>query len=194
MINKPSGTLTLAGTIRTTHNWTYTAGTLDAGHLDASSSPAARSPARHTLNVVDFRATTSIAAGTTLTVAGSLSLTDGSLNGTGTLAAQGADQPGLDDDRRHGHPADQRRRRPDAHGRRHDRRRRPAPSSSSTSPPGTLTLAGTHPDRQQLDVHRGDRRPGHVHSSSSPAARSAQPGCPSTTSRPTAGRPRSATR
>ena len=31
VINKPSGTLTLVGTIRTTHNWTYTAGTVDAG-------------------------------------------------------------------------------------------------------------------------------------------------------------------
>ena len=31
VINKPSGTLTLAGTIRTTHNWTYTAGTSTPG-------------------------------------------------------------------------------------------------------------------------------------------------------------------
>ncbi len=30
-ISKPSGTLTLAGTIRTSHNWTYTAGTVDPG-------------------------------------------------------------------------------------------------------------------------------------------------------------------
>ena len=31
VINKTSGTLTLAGTIRTSHNWTYSAGTLDPG-------------------------------------------------------------------------------------------------------------------------------------------------------------------
>ena len=31
VINKPSGTLTLAGTIRTATNWTYTAGTVDPG-------------------------------------------------------------------------------------------------------------------------------------------------------------------
>jgi len=30
-INKPAGTLTLAGTIRTANNWTYTAGTVDPG-------------------------------------------------------------------------------------------------------------------------------------------------------------------
>jgi len=31
VINKPSGTLSLAGTLRTANNWTYTAGTLDPG-------------------------------------------------------------------------------------------------------------------------------------------------------------------
>ena len=31
VIDKPSGTLTLAGTIRTGRNWTYTAGALDPG-------------------------------------------------------------------------------------------------------------------------------------------------------------------
>ncbi len=31
VIDKPSGTLSLAGTIRTGRNWTYTAGTLDPG-------------------------------------------------------------------------------------------------------------------------------------------------------------------
>ncbi len=34
VINKPSGTLILAGTIRTTTNWTYTAGAARRGHLD----------------------------------------------------------------------------------------------------------------------------------------------------------------
>ena len=42
----------------------------------------------HTLNALDFRATTTIAAGTTLTVGGSLTLTAGNLN-TGTVAARG---------------------------------------------------------------------------------------------------------
>ena len=55
-----------------------------------SSSRAGRSPARHTLNAVDFRVTSSIAAGTTLTATGSTTLTAGALNGTGTLAAQGS--------------------------------------------------------------------------------------------------------
>ncbi len=31
VIDKPSGTLSLVGTIRTSHNWTYTAGTVDPG-------------------------------------------------------------------------------------------------------------------------------------------------------------------
>ena len=88
VINKPSGTLTLAGTIRTTHAWTYSAGTLDPGTSTVVFSGGTVSGA-HTLNAVGFRATTSIAAGTTLTISGSTTLTAGSLNGTGTLAAQG---------------------------------------------------------------------------------------------------------
>ena len=89
VINKPSGTLTLAGTIRTTHNWTYTAGTVDPGTSTVVFGGGTITGS-HTLNAVDFRATTSIAAGTTLTVAASTTLTSGSLNGTGTLAAQGS--------------------------------------------------------------------------------------------------------
>ena len=89
VINKPSGTLTLAGTIRTSRNWTYTAGTVDPGTSMLVFAGGTISGS-HTLNAVDFRTTTSIAAGTTLTVAGSTTLTSGSLNGTGTLAAQGS--------------------------------------------------------------------------------------------------------
>src|SRR5439155_10886565 len=89
VINKPSGTLTLAGTIRTANNWTYTAGTLDPGTSTVVFAGGTITGS-HSLNAVDLRATTSIAAGTTLTVTGSTTLTTGSLNGTGTLAAQGA--------------------------------------------------------------------------------------------------------
>ncbi|TME13078.1 MAG: hypothetical protein E6I65_01945 [Chloroflexi bacterium] len=88
VINKPSGTLSLAGTIRTTNNWTYTAGTLDPG-TSTLVFAGGTITGSHTLNAVDVRATTTIAAGTTLTVGGSLSLTGGTLN-TGTVAAQGA--------------------------------------------------------------------------------------------------------
>src|SRR5439155_766605 len=89
VIDKPSGTLSLVGTIRTTNNWTYTAGTLDAGTSTVLFAGGTITGS-HSLNIVDFRATTSIAAGTTLTVTGSTTLTSGALNGTGSLAAQGA--------------------------------------------------------------------------------------------------------
>ncbi len=87
VINDPGGTLTLAGTIRTTNSWTYTAGTLNAGS-SLMVFAGGTITGNHTLNNVDFRATTSIAAGTTLTAAGTVALTAGNLNGTGTLAAQ----------------------------------------------------------------------------------------------------------
>ena len=87
-INKPSGTLTIAGTLRTGANWTYTAGGLTAtgstlvfvgGTITGS----------HTLAAVEIRGgTITIAVGTTLTVTGPLNLFSGALN-TGTLAAQG---------------------------------------------------------------------------------------------------------
>ncbi len=89
VINKPSGTLTLAGTIRTSHNWTYIAGTLDAGASTVVFAGGTVTGS-HALNAVDVRATTSIAAGTTLTVGGSTTLTTGALNGTGSLVAEGA--------------------------------------------------------------------------------------------------------
>ena len=87
VINKPSGTLTLAGTIRTSNNWTYSAGTLDPGTSTVVFAGGTVTGS-HTLNAVDFRATTTIAAGTTLTAAGTLTLTAGNIN-TGTVAAQG---------------------------------------------------------------------------------------------------------
>ncbi len=88
VINKPSGTLTLAGTLRSSNGWTYTAGTLDPGSSTVVFAGGTINGS-HTLNSVDLRATTSVAAGTTLTVSGSTILTGGSLNGGGTLAAQG---------------------------------------------------------------------------------------------------------
>src|SRR4029079_11554303 len=88
-INKPSGTLTLAGTIRTAANWTYTGGTVDAG-TSTLVFAGGTITGSHTLANVDLRATTSIAAGTTLTVSAATALTTGAVNGTGTLAAQGS--------------------------------------------------------------------------------------------------------
>ena len=85
-IDKPSGTLTLVGTLRTASNWTYTAGTVDPG-TSLVVFAGGTVTGSHTLNALDFRATTTIAAGTTLTAGGSLTLTAGNLN-TGTVAAR----------------------------------------------------------------------------------------------------------
>src|SRR3990172_6697100 len=87
VIDKPSGTLTLAGTIRTARDWTYTAGTLDAGSSTLVFAGGTITGSQ-TLNAVDFRASSSVAAGSTLVVGGALTLTNGTLN-TGTLQAQG---------------------------------------------------------------------------------------------------------
>jgi len=88
-INKPSGTLTLAGTIRTANNWTYTGGVLDAG-TSTLVFAGGTITGSHSLNAVDFQtgATKTVAAGTTLTVNGTLTLTNGYIN-TGSVAAQG---------------------------------------------------------------------------------------------------------
>ena len=93
VINKPSGNLTLAGTLRTTHNWTYTA---VPGTFTTTGSTVVFAggtiTGSHTLEGVDIRGTVTLAAGTTLTATGSLNLFSGALNqaaATGTLAAQG---------------------------------------------------------------------------------------------------------
>ncbi len=89
VIDKPAGTLTLAGIIRTASNWTYLAGAVDPGTSTVVFAGGTISGS-HTLNDVAFRATTTIAAGDTLTASGATTLTAGALNGvTGTLAAQG---------------------------------------------------------------------------------------------------------
>ncbi len=109
VIAKTGGsTLTLSGTIRTARNWTYTTGVIDpttstlivAGGIVSGSQP---------LTNLEIRGNTTVAAGTTITASGTFtmptavtltldgtitaagltSLTDGTLNGTGTLAARG---------------------------------------------------------------------------------------------------------
>src|SRR4029079_12091784 len=91
VINKPSGTLTLAGTIRTTHNWTYTGGTVDPGTSTVVFAGTQTIAGSQTLTDVVFNNTTvhTIPATDTLTVAGALTLADGSI-GTGTLASTGS--------------------------------------------------------------------------------------------------------
>ncbi len=93
-INKPSGAMTIAGTLRTGANWTYTAA--PGGLLVAGSTVTfvgGTISGSHTLEAVQIRGgTVTIAAGTTLTTTGTLNLFSGTLNqaaATGTLAAQG---------------------------------------------------------------------------------------------------------
>ena len=108
VINKPSGTLTLAGTIRTTNSWTYTAGTLDPGTSTVVFAGGTVSGS-HPLNNVEIRGAVTVPAGTTLALAGSYTmptavtltlngaiqvagptvLTDGTINGAGALQARG---------------------------------------------------------------------------------------------------------
>ncbi|HLE58275.1 MAG TPA: hypothetical protein VJA85_01370 [Candidatus Limnocylindria bacterium] len=88
-IDKPSGTLTLSGTFRTTRNWTYTAGGLTATGSTVIFAGTQTITGSHTLDAVELRGgTVTIAAATTLTATGTLTLTDGNLNG-GTLEALG---------------------------------------------------------------------------------------------------------
>ena len=86
-INKPSGTLTMSGSFRTTRSWTWTAGTLNAAGSTVIFAGTLTVSGSHTLDAVEIRGTVTVAAGTTLTAAGTLTLTSGSLS-TGTLAAQ----------------------------------------------------------------------------------------------------------
>ncbi len=107
-ISKTLGTLYLAGTIRTERNWTYTQGTLDATTNDSTvvfytPYQATRTiTGSHTLdnvNIYSYAYTslngTIIADNNTITVAGTLTLTDGSIAQTtipaaGSISAQGA--------------------------------------------------------------------------------------------------------
>ncbi len=85
VINKPSGTLTLAGTIATGSDWTYTAGTLDAGtstlQFFTGANQSLTLTGSQTLNNVTiggamWNDTLTIAGGTTLTVNGTLNLAE----------------------------------------------------------------------------------------------------------------------
>ena len=109
-VNKPAGTLTLSGTIRTTNPWTYSAGTLDAGTSTLVLAGTLTATGSQTLNALQIRGAVTVPAGTTLTVnssltmpsavaftvdgtvvvLGALSLTDGSLAGGGTFKVQGS--------------------------------------------------------------------------------------------------------
>ena len=165
VINKPSGTLTLAGTIRTTNSWTYTAGTLDPGTSTVVFAGGTVSGS-HSLNNVEFRATTSIAAGTTLTATGSTALTGGCAQRHRHPGRAGGHQPGSRLRRRDRHPADRRRGRPDPDRILRGRGREPAGRRHQQAvwhPHPGGDGGSIHPHHQQLDVHRGDPRPGHLH-------------------------------
>ncbi len=90
VINDPAGTLTLAGTIRTTNGWTYTAGTVAPGASTVVFAGALTISGNQTLANVTFNGagTTYTLTGTTLSVTGTLALTDGSI-AVGTVAAAG---------------------------------------------------------------------------------------------------------
>ena len=71
VIDKPSGTLTLAGTIRTSHNWTYTAGTVDPGTSTVVFAGTLAVSGSHTLHDLTIATgTITVAAGTTVTIPG----------------------------------------------------------------------------------------------------------------------------
>jgi hypothetical protein len=90
VIDKPSGTLSLAGTIRTIEDWTYLAGALDATGSTVSFDAGSVLAGSHTLANVVLRGAGSVtmAPGDALTVAGLLTLTNGTWDG-GTLLAAG---------------------------------------------------------------------------------------------------------
>ncbi len=90
-IEKTGGTLALAGIIRTGRNWTYTSGTIDPGGSTAVFAARAMtiSGSMPFYNLTFNNAVAhTLAAGTTLTSTGTLTLTDGYLN-AGAIIAQG---------------------------------------------------------------------------------------------------------
>ena len=178
-ISKPSGTLTLAGTIRTTHNWTYTAGTLDPAGSTLVFAGGTVSGS-HDLGNLEMRGAETVAAGTTLTIGGTFTMPTAIVvtnNGTIRVPAGDAhlghpqrdrhprragrrvDHRGLR--RRHDHPPVRRGRRADVQRGLHDRRRRPAPGGHQQAL-GHAHPGRHDPDEPQLDVHRGDARCGHL--------------------------------
>ncbi|MEX2135828.1 MAG: DUF11 domain-containing protein, partial [Chloroflexota bacterium] len=88
-IDKPSGTLTIAGTLRTARNWTYTSGGLSATGSTVIFNGTLTVSGSHTLDAVELHAgNVTVAPGDSLSVGGLLTLTDGNLNG-GTIEALG---------------------------------------------------------------------------------------------------------
>ncbi len=92
VIDKPGGTLTLAGTIRTINDWSYLAGTLDAGASTIVFGGTLAVTGSHELTLVEIRGAATVAAGTTLTVKNTLTMpsavaftVDGSVIATSTL-------------------------------------------------------------------------------------------------------------
>ena len=107
-IDKPSGTLTLTGIIRTNRNWTYTSGVVDPGASTVVFAGTLTVSGSQTLNTIEIRGAVTVPAGTNLTVAsltmpsavaltvngsmvvsGATTLTDGSIAGSGSVAAGG---------------------------------------------------------------------------------------------------------
>lgn len=102
-INKPSGTLSLSGTIRTIRDWTYVAGTIDPGTstvvFATYSSEARTITGTHRLNNIIFdtnSATTvnyTIAAGSVITAGGNLTIENSNTAAinilTGTVGVEG---------------------------------------------------------------------------------------------------------
>ena len=88
-IANAGGGLTIAGTLRTGRNWTYTGGGLNAAGSTLIFNGTQTITGTHSLDTVEVRGgALTIAAGTTVTVTGPLNLVSGSLSGTGTMAAQ----------------------------------------------------------------------------------------------------------
>ncbi|HYM52608.1 MAG TPA: hypothetical protein VEW45_03880 [Candidatus Dormibacteraeota bacterium] len=86
-IAKPSGTLTIAGTLRTGRNWIYTSGGLVVAGSTLVFNGNLTISGDHTLNNVELRSgNVTVTMGDTLTVGGLLTLTNGNLEG-GTIEA-----------------------------------------------------------------------------------------------------------
>ncbi|MBI3616131.1 MAG: FecR domain-containing protein [Candidatus Omnitrophica bacterium] len=99
-INKPSGTLTLSGTFRTSRNWTYSAGTLNPGTSTVVFVPNLNTiSGSHSLNnvIIDSNSaastTLTVSSGTVLAVQGDLTIDNSSTGkmtlNTGTITVQG---------------------------------------------------------------------------------------------------------
>ena len=180
VIDKPSGTLSLAGTIRTLEDWTYVAGTLDASGSTVSFDTGSVLAGSHTLGNVVLRGAGSVAmaGGDTLTVAGLLSLTNGTL-GRRHPARQRRPGPGLHLRRRHRHAAHRWHRRAAVHRHRDlDQRTaaRPGPDRQAVRNvepgrhdphPARLDLLGRR-TRRRWQHARAERRPDALHRWSDP--------------------------